>query len=282
MKASDTFLIGGDISVSRLGYGAMRLCGPGIWGHPEDPAQATRVLRAAVDAGVQLIDTSDAYGPHVNESQIRAALHPYKGLCIATKGGLTRDGPGHWGRDGRPERLRACIEGSLLRLGVEVIDLYQLHAPDPQVPFEESFGVLVDARDAGLVRHLGLSNVSVDQIKRAQAMAPVATVQNRYNLLDREHGPVLQFCETHGIGFMPWYPLGAGPLCAPDGPLADMASPLNTSPASIALAWLLARSPVMLPIPGTSSLPHLADNVSARDITLPPEHLATLSSLNPS
>lgn len=279
MQRSGTFSLGGDTEVHRLGYGAMRLCGAGIWGHPEDPDSARRVLKRAVELGVQLIDTSDAYGPEVNEYQIAEALHPYDGLCIATKGGLTRNGPDHWGRDARPERLRRRLHNSLRRLRVDVIDLYQLHAPDPKVPLEDSVGALARAREEGLIRHVGLSNVSADELRRAMGVVPIASVQNRYNLSYRDSAEVLALCEEHQIAFLPWYPLAAGPLTRPDGVVGRIAAKHGASSSQVSLAWLLAKSPVILPIPGTSSVAHLEENCGAADLQLDAEDLAALEAV---
>src|SRR6516164_213790 len=251
--------IGGDLAVARIGFGAMRLCGPGIWGGPRDPASARMVLRRAIELGVSLIDTADAYGPEVNEQLIAETLHPYpEELVIATKGGLTRPRPGAWENDGRPEYLRAACEGSLRRLKLERIDLYQLHAPDPRVPLEESVGVLVDLRAEGKIRHIGISNVSVDELRRARQLVPIATVQNRYNYGDRSSEEILRECERESI----------------TGTLARVAARHNASPAQIAIAWLLARSPITVPIPGTSSIAHLEENVAALYIRLSPQDLA--------
>jgi pyridoxine 4-dehydrogenase len=248
-----TFTIGGDLEVRRLGFGAMRITGDGIWGPPDDPDEAKRLLRRVVELGVNLIDTADSYGPEVSESLIAEALHPYpEGLVIATKGGLRRTGPGQWPRDARPERLRECCEGSLRRLKLDRIDLYQLHAPDPKVPLEDSLGALKQAQDEGKIRHIGVSNVSVDELERARAVVDVVSVQNRFNRADRHSEDVLDACERDGLGFIPWFPLGTGDL-----------SPQEAIP------WLLARSPVMLPIPGTSSIEHLEENVAAAEIQLP-------------
>jgi pyridoxine 4-dehydrogenase len=265
----DTFTIGGDLEVRRLGFGAMRITGDGIWGPPDDPEEAKRLLRRVVELGVNLIDTADSYGPEVSENLIAEALHPYPdGLVIATKGGLRRSGPGQWPRDGRPERLKECCEGSLRRLRVERIDLYQLHAPDPQVPLEESLGALRELQEEGKVRHIGVSNVSRDELDRARAVVDVVTVQNRYNLTDRHSEDVLDACEREGIGFIPWFPLAIGDLARPGGPLDDLARTHDATPGQLALAWLLGRSPVMLPIPGTASEEHLEENLGAADIEL--------------
>jgi pyridoxine 4-dehydrogenase len=273
-----TFLIGGDLEVRRLGFGAMRLCGPGIRGWPDDRANALRVLRRAVELGANLVDTADSYGPEVNELQVAEALHPYAdGLVIATKGGLLRDErPGGWPADGRPEHLREACEGSLRRLRLEQIDLYQLHRPDSKVPFEESVGELARLREEGRIRHVGLSNVDVEQLARAQEIVPIASVQNRYNLADRHSEDVLEACGEQGIAFFPWWPLAVGDLAEPGGRLDAVARAHDAAPAQVALAWLLARSPVVCPIPGTASLEHLEENMGAADLELTPEELATL------
>jgi len=277
IEASGTFRIGGDLAVHRLGYGAMRLCGPGVWGHPRDRAGALDLLRRATDLGVDLIDTADAYGPEVNEYQIADALHPYSaGLVVATKGGLVRSGPDHWGRDGHPERLRRCVANSLRRLRRDTIDLYQLHAPDPRVPFVDSVGALARERQAGRIRHIGLSNVTVAELEAAREIVPIVTVQNRYNLQDRASEDVLAYCTDHQIGFLPWYPLAAGPLAEAGGAAARVAERHQATTAQVALAWLLARSPVVLPIPGTSSVAHLEQNLGAADLALSADDLALL------
>ena len=266
---SDTLTIGRDLEVRRLGFGAMRLTGDGIWGPPDDPDQARAVLRRAVELGVDLIDTADSYGPEVSENLIAEALHPYPdGLVIATKGGMRRTGPGRWPRDARPERLKEACEASLRRLRLERIDLYQLHSPDPAVPFEDSLGALKELQDEGKIRHVGISNVSLDQVERARELVDVATVQNRYNLADRHSEDVLDACERAGIGFIPWFPLATGDLARPGGPLDDVAREHDATPGQVALAWLLGRSPVMLPIPGTSTVEHLEENVAAADVDL--------------
>jgi pyridoxine 4-dehydrogenase len=273
----DTFKIGGDLEVRRLGFGAMRITGDGIWGPPDDPEEARRLLRRVVELGVNLIDTADSYGPEVSENLIAEALHPYpEGLVIATKGGLRRSGPGQWPRDGRPERLKECCEASLRRLRLERIDLYQLHSPDPQVPLEYSLGALKELQDEGKVRHIGISNVSGDELDRARAVVDVVTVQNRYNLTDRHSESVLETCERDGIGFIPWFPLAIGELARPGGLLDDLAGRHDAAPGQLALAWLLARSPVMLPIPGTSSIEHLEENVAAQSIELDPADVERL------
>jgi aryl-alcohol dehydrogenase-like predicted oxidoreductase len=270
--------LGGDRVVGRLGYGAMRLCGPGVWGEPGDREGARKVLRRVVDLGITFIDTADAYGPEVNERFIAETLHPYpEGLVVATKGGLTRPRREAWDRDGRPEHLRAACEASLKRLRRERIDLYQFHAPDPRVPFEDSVGTLAELRSEGKIRHIGLSNVSVDQLRRARRLVPVVSVQNRYNITDRSSEDVLGECTREGIAFLPWYPLEAGGSAGGKGALARVAAHHQATPAQIAIAWLLARSPVVLPIPGTSSIAHLEENVAAAGIQLSPEDLAELS-----
>jgi pyridoxine 4-dehydrogenase len=274
----DTFTIGGDLEVRRLGFGAMRITGKGIWGQPDDPGEAKRLLRRVVELEVNLIDTADSYGPEVSENLIAEALYPYPdGLVIATKGGLRRTGPGEWPRDARPERLKECCEASLRRLRLERIDLYQLHSPDPKVPLEDSLGALRDLQDEGKIRHIGVSNVSAEQLERAQAVVDVVTVQNRYNLADRSSEDVLEACERAGIGFIPWFPLATGDLARPGGPVDELASAHEATPGQLALAWLLARSPVMLPIPGTASIDHLQENVAAQRISLDGEDLERLA-----
>jgi pyridoxine 4-dehydrogenase len=272
-----TFKIGGDLEVRRLGFGAMRITGDGIWGPPDDPEEARRLLRRVVEVGVNLIDTADSYGPEVSENLIAEALHPYPdGLVIATKGGLRRSGPGQWPRDARPKRLKECCEASLRRLRLERIDLYQLHSPDPQVPLEDSMGALKELQDEGKVRQVGISNVSVEELERARAVVDVVTVQNRYNLTDRQSESVLEACERDGLGFIPWFPLAIGELARPGGPLEDLARRHDAAPGQLALAWLLARSPVMLPIPGTASVEHLHENVEAQSIELEPDEVEAL------
>jgi len=278
MSSNGTFSIGGDLEVRRLGFGAMRITGPRILGPPEDPEAARRLLRRVVDLGVNLIDTADSYGPEVSESLIAEALHPYpEGLVIATKGGLRRTASGDWPRDGRPERLKECCEASLRRLRVDRIDLYQLHAPDPQIPLEDSLGALKELQDEGKVRHVGVSNVSPSELERARAIVDVVTVQNRYSVADRHSEEVLEECEREGIGFIPWYPLATGDLARPGGPLDELARTHGVTPGQLALAWLLARSPVMLPIPGTASVDHLEENVAAADIELDSDELERLA-----
>ena len=275
----DTFTIGGDLEVGRLGFGAMRITGQGIWGPPDDPDGAKRLLRRVVELGIDLIDTADSYGPEVSENLIADALHPYPdGLVIATKGGLRRTGPGQWPRDARPERLKECCEASLRRLKLERIDLYQLHSPDEKVPYEDSVGALKELQDEGKIRHIGISNVSVGELEQARAIVEVVTVQNRYNLEDRDSEDVLDACEAANIGFIPWFPLAVGRLAESGGPLDEIARTHDATPAQIALAWLLARARVMLPIPGTSSLEHFEENVAAAEIELSPDEVAEIGS----
>jgi pyridoxine 4-dehydrogenase len=267
--AAGSMTLGGDLVVRRMGFGAMRITGQGIWGEPTDRAAALAVLRRAVELGVNLIDNADSYGPDVSEKLIAEALYPYPaGLVIATKGGLTRSGPGQWNRNGRPAHLRKACEGSLRRLRVQRIDIYQLHAVDPAVPMEESLGELIRLRDEGKIRHVALSNVSVDQLKRARKLVPIVSVQNRYNLADRASEDVLEVCEREGLGFLPWRPVGAGDLTKSGGALDRVARAHAVTPAQVVLAWLLLKSPVMLPIPGTSSVTHLEENVAAAALSL--------------
>jgi aryl-alcohol dehydrogenase-like predicted oxidoreductase len=265
--------------VNRLGFGAMRITGEGVWGPPADRAEAIAVLRRAVDLGVNLIDTAESYGPHVSEELIREALYPYReGVVIATKGGFDRSGPNAWEVNGRPERLRKGVDGSLRRLRVERIDLYQLHRIDPDVPADEQFGALLEFQSEGKIRHIGLSETTVEQIEEARRHFPVVSVQNRYNLGDREWEAVVDHCDREGIGFIPWYPLAVGKLAEDGGPLAEIAARHGARPAQVALAWLLRRTPVMLPIPGTSQVKHLEENVAGVDIELSDEELASLAS----
>jgi len=269
VAASGSFSLGGDLPVARLGYGAMRLTGPGIWGPPADHDASVRVLRRAVELGVTLIDTADSYGPYISEDLIYEALHPYPAdLVIATKAGLTRTGPDAWPPVGRPEYLRQCLEMSLRRLGLDTIDLYQLHRIDPKVPAEEQFGAFKEFQDEGKIRHFGLSEVGVAELEAAQRVLPVVSVQNLYNLGNRQSEAVLEHCESHGIGFIPWFPVAAGELASPGGPLGAIAADHDATVAQLALAWLLRRSPVMLPIPGTSSVAHLEDNCGAAAVQL--------------
>jgi pyridoxine 4-dehydrogenase len=272
VAASGTFKLGNDLPIHRLGFGAMRITGKGIWGEPADPEEARRVLRRAVELGINFIDTADAYGPEVSERLIAEALHPYPdGLVIATKGGFTRQGPDQWAPVGRPEYIQQCVEMSLRRLRLERIDLYQLHRIDPKVPVEETLGVLKELQHQGKIRHIGLSEVSAKEIQHAQKILPIVSVQNRYNLADREHEDVLNYCETHNLGFIPWFPVAAGDLAKPGGPLDHVAKKHNATVAQLSVAWLLHRSPVMLPIPGTSSVNHLEENVAAAILMLPKE-----------
>ena len=271
----DTFLLGGDLPVRRLGFGAMRITGPGIWGWPPDHAAAKRLLDRVVDLGIQLVDTADAYGPETSEYLLAEALHPYDGLVIATKGGLERESAGSWTTNGHPRHLRIACHNSLRRLEVDCIDLYQLHAIDDDVPLEDSVGALARLREEGKIRHVGVSNFRVAELERARAIVPVVSVQNRYNLGDRAHEPVLDYCEANGIGFIPWYPLAAGSLLQ-QRRLQDVAARYGATPGQIALAWLLKRSPVMLPIPGTSRIAHLEQNTAARDIVLSDADFAAL------
>jgi pyridoxine 4-dehydrogenase len=274
--AAGTFPLGGDLAVNRLGFGAMRLTGKGIWGEPDDPEEARQVLRRAVELGVNLIDTADSYGPEVSERLISEALHPYpEDLLIATKGGFTRP-KGRWVPDGRPEHLREACEGSLRRLKVDRIDLYQLHTPDPRIAFEDSVWALAVLRDEGKIRHVGLSNVGVRELEIALDIVPVASVQNRYNLTDRSSEAVLQACEREEVGFIPWYPLATGRLARPGGLLDKIAARHHATPSQVALAWLLRHSPAMLPIPGTSSVAHLEENVAAAALELADEEMAVL------
>jgi pyridoxine 4-dehydrogenase len=277
-ETAGTFALGGELRVRRLGFGAMRITGEGIWGPPEDRDEAIATVRRAVELGVNLIDTADSYGPNVSEELIAEALHPYpEDLVIATKGGLTRSGPGQWSPDGRPEHLREASEGSLRRLRVDRIDLYQLHSPDSAVPYEESVGAMKELRDEGKVNLVGVSNVSVQQLETARSIVEVVTVQNRFNLEDRSTEGELERCEELGLGFIPWFPLSAGSLTGPGGPMDEIAERHNATPGQIALAWLLARSEVMLPIPGTGSVKHLEENVAAAAIELSDEEIAELN-----
>ena len=284
-EASGIFTIGGDLKVYRLGFGTMRLTGEGIWGPPANKQEAIAVLRRALELGINLIDTADSYGPEVSENLIAEALYPYpKDLVIATKGGLLRTGPNQWPQDGRPQHLREALEGSLRRLRLERIDLYQFHRPDPKVPFEVSVGEFAKMRDEGKIRHVGLSNVTIDQLARAQKIVPIVTVQNHYNLADRvsedmtaaESEEMIDFCARQGIGFIPWSPLAAGELARQGGPLDQIARRHNAKPSQIELAWLLQRSSSMLPIPGTSSVKHLEEDVMGAMIKLTQEEFDVL------
>jgi aryl-alcohol dehydrogenase-like predicted oxidoreductase len=277
---TDTFAIGGDLPIHRLGYGAMQITGKGIWGPPADHEGALAVLRRAVELGVDFIDTADSYGPTVSEELIAEGLHPYpENLVIATKAGLTRTGPGHWHVLGFPEYLKQQCELSLRRLKVEAIDLYQLHRVDTRVPFADQLGALVELQQQGKIRHIGLSEVTVSQLRAALAITPIATVQNLYNVGNRASEPLLDVCASAGIGFIPWFPVQTGELAAPGGRLDALATSTGHSPAQLALAWLLQRSPVMLPIPGTKSVDHLEENCAAAQITLDAAAIATLDAL---
>jgi aryl-alcohol dehydrogenase-like predicted oxidoreductase len=274
--ASGTFKIGGDLEVNRLGFGAMRITGKGIWGNPADPAKAKATLEKLPDLGVNLIDTADSYGPYVSEDLIREVLHPYKGLVVATKGGLTRHGPDVWAPLGRPEYLRQCVLMSLRRLGVDRIDLWQLHRIDAKVPRDEQFGVIRDMQNEGLIRHVGLSEVNVEEIEAASKFFKVVTVQNLYNLGNRQSEAVLDYAEKHGIGFIPWYPLAAGELAKEGSVLSKIAKKLGATDGQVAIAWLLKRSPVMLPIPGTGDAGHLEENVKGASLELSQEDFEAL------
>jgi len=271
-----TFQIGGEISINRLGFGAMQITGPGIWGPPRDRTEAIRVLKRLPELGVNFIDTADSYGPDVSEQLIREALHPYGGLLIATKAGFTRSGPNMWHVDCRPEHLTAQAHKSRRQLGVEQIGLRQLHRIDPRVPRAEQFGAVKQLLDDGVIRHAGLSEVSVAEIKAASEVFRVATVQNSYNLADRDSDDVVDYCQANGIGFIPYYPLGDGALARPGGALDRLAKAKGATPGQVALAWLLKRSPVMLPIPGTSKVAHLEENMGAAAITLTEVEFASL------
>ena len=275
-SASGTFLLGGDLPVRRLGYGTMRLVGEGAWGEPGDPSEARRVLRRAVELGVNLIDTADAYGPEIAERLIAEALHPYpEGLVIATKGGITRQGPAKTEYVGRAGYLIQCVEMSLRRLKLDRIELYQLHRIDPRTPLEESLGALKQMQEQGKIRHIGLSEVTPEQIEQARKIVPIVTIQNRYSLADRRHENTLDWCATQGIGFMPWYPIAGGKLMKPDQPaahaLAEIAARYSLSIPQLSIAWLLHRSPVMMPIPGTSNVSHLEQNIAATTLQIGPD-----------
>jgi pyridoxine 4-dehydrogenase len=276
--ASGSFRIGGELEVHRLGFGAMRITGEGVWGPPRDHDEAIRVLRRTVELGINLIDTADSYGPDVSEELIAEALHPYPdGLVIATKGGFERTGPNQWVENGRPAHLRAACEGSLRRLRTDAIDLWQLHRIDKNVPAEDQFGVMADLVAEGKVRYLGLSEVTVEQIEDARRVIPIATVQNRYNVADREWESVLDYCDRENIGFIPWFPLAVGKLAEQGGPLAEVAAKVDAAPSQVALAWLLGRSRVMLPIPGTSRVKHLDENVAAAGLQISDEDVRRIA-----
>lgn len=276
-SSAGTVRLGDDIEIRRLGFGAMRITGRGVWGEPENPQEALAVLGRIPELGINLIDTADSYGPYVSEELIADVLHPYRGLTIATKGGLERTGPGQWPRNGHPAHLKRACEGSLRRLRVDQIDLYQLHSPDEDVPYEESVGAIAELQAEGKVRHVGISNVSLDQLEQAREIVDVVSAQNRFNLVDRSSEEVLERCEELNICFLPWSPLAAGDLAKPGGVVADIAATHCASAGQIALAWLLQRSPAIVPIPGTSSVAHLEENVAAAQIELSDEEHEQLS-----
>ncbi len=279
-QLSDTFRIGGDLPVHRLGYGAMQLPGPGVWGEPADRDGALRVVRAAVERGVDFIDTADSYGPFVSEQIIAEALHPYPdGLVIATKAGLTRQGPGIWTAVGRPAYLKQQAELSLRHLNVERIDLFQLHRIDPEVPLADQLGALKELQDEGKIRHIGLSEVSVEELEAAREIVEIVSVQNLYNLTNRQSQDVLDHATAEGIAFIPWFPIATGDLATPHSPVADIARELDATPSQVALAWLLQKSPVVLPIPGTKSVDHLTENLGAARLTLSDEDMTRLDAL---
>src|SRR5882724_8546462 len=280
IKKSGEFIIGGDLRVTRLGFGAMRITGTGVWGEPVDRPEAIRVLRRAVELGIDFIDTADSYGPGVSEEIIAEALHPYPpGLVIATKGGFDRPGPNQWVENGRPEHLRSACEGSLRRLRLDRIDLYQLHRIDPKVPAEDQLGTLRDLQTQGQIKHIGLSEVSVRQIQHARTIVPIVSVQNRYSVADRGSEDVLEYCEKEKMGFIPWFPLAAGRVSGPESPIRHIAARWKATPSQVALAWLLTRSPVILPIPGTSKIQHLEENVAAAEFKIDSGKLQELDSL---
>ncbi|MGH2884497.1 MAG: aldo/keto reductase [Solirubrobacteraceae bacterium] len=279
-SSSETFVLGGDLEVKRLGFGAMRITGEGIWGEPPDPPATRALLRSVVQAGVQLIDTADSYGPEVSENLIAEALRPYPdNLVIATKGGLERPGPGVWERNCRPDRLRRCCEASLKRLGLERIDLYQLHAVDPKVPIEDSIGALAELQEEGKIRHVGVCNVSVEELDRARQIVPIVSVQNRYNIADRASEEVLDVCERDELAFLPWFPLATGDLTNRGSTLQEIAGSHGATTRQVALAWLLAHSPVMLPIPGTNSVAHFEENFEAGQLELEDDEVEALDDL---
>jgi aryl-alcohol dehydrogenase-like predicted oxidoreductase len=279
-KESGEFLIGNDLRVTRLGFGAMRITGDGVWGEPKDRAEAVRVLRRAVELGINFIDTADSYGPGVSEEIIAEALHPYPpDLVIATKGGFDRTGPNQWVENGKPEHLRSACEGSLRRLRLDRIDLYQLHRIDPKVPAEDQLGTLRDLQAQGKIKHIGLSEVTVRQIQHARTMVPIVSVQNRYSVTDRGSEDVLEYCEKEKMGFIPWFPLAAGRVSGSDSPISRIAARWKASPSQVALAWLLARSPVILPIPGTSKVEHLEENVASAELKMDTDKMLDLGRL---
>jgi len=279
-KKSGQFLIGGDLRVTRLGFGAMRITGDGVWGEPANRPEAIRVLRRAVELGINFIDTADSYGPGVSEEIIAEALHPYPAdLVIATKGGFDRPGPNQWIENGKPQHLRSACEGSLRRLRLERIDLYQLHRIDPKVPAEDQLGTLKDLQAQGKIKHIGLSEVNVQQIQHARTIVPIVSVQNRYSIADRGSEDVLEYCEKEQLGFIPWFPLAAGRVVGADSPISRVAARGKATPSQVALAWLLARSPVMLPIPGTSKVKHLEENVAAAELGIDTNTMRELDGL---
>jgi pyridoxine 4-dehydrogenase len=280
VRKSGELPIGNDLRVTRLGYGAMRITGDGVWGEPADRSEAIRVLRRAIELGINFIDTADSYGPGVSEEIIAEALHPYPpGLVIATKGGFDRPGPNKWVENGKPEHLRAACEGSLRRLRLDSIDLYQLHRIDPKVPAEDQLGTLKDLQAQGKIKHIGLSEVSVRQIQHARTIVPIVSVQNRYSITDRGSEDVLEYCEKEQLAFIPWFPLAAGRVSGPDGPIGRIAAQWKAAPSQVALAWLLARSPVMLPIPGTSKVKHLDENIAAAELKVDANAMQELDGL---
>jgi pyridoxine 4-dehydrogenase len=280
LSTDDQFTIGGDLQVQRLGFGAMRITGQGVWGEPPDPAEARRLLRHVVDSGVNLIDTADSYGPAVSENLIAEALHPYpEGLVIATKGGQRRPGPDIWEPACRPDRLKHCCEDSLRRLRLERIDLYQLHTVDPEVPIEDSIGALAELQEEGKIRHVGVCNVNLEELGRAREIVEIVSVQNRYNVADRASEDVLQACDRDTLGFLPWFPLATGKLARDGGALDEIARRHEATAAQVALAWLLAHSPVTLPIPGTSSIAHFDENLRARELELSEDEVHELDEL---
>jgi pyridoxine 4-dehydrogenase len=276
-RKAGELLIGNDLGVARLGYGSMRITGKGIWGEPADRPEAIRVLRRAIELGINFIDTADSYGPHVSEEIIAEALHPYPpNLVIATKGGFERPGPDRWVENGKPEHLRSACEGSLRRLRLDRIDLYQLHRIDPKVPVDDQLGTLKDLQVEGKIKHIGLSEVSIRQVQHAQTIVRVVSVQNRYSISDRGSEDVLEYCEKEKMAFIPWFPLAAGRLSGPDSAIVRVAAELKATPSQIALAWLLSRSPVILPIPGTSQVKHLEENVGAAALKIEPKKMQEL------
>jgi aryl-alcohol dehydrogenase-like predicted oxidoreductase len=280
MPDEKTFLLGGDLEVFRLGFGAMRITGPGVWGEPENPTGIRELLRHVVERDVNLIDTADSYGPEVSERLIAEALRPYpENLVIATKGGFERPGPGRWEPNGRPDRLRRCCESSLLRLKLERIDLYQFHTVDPKVPIEDSMGALAELQEEGKIRHVGVSNVNLEELERAQEIVPVVSVQNQYNVANRASEDVLRYCSENGIAFLPYFPLAVGELAESGTALAEIAQSHGATPAQVALAWLLQHSPVTLPIPGTSQIAHFDENREAAELELEEDELEALDEL---